>query len=139
MLIHRALAALAAVFVATTGCDIDRVIAQPLPEPTLSDFRTQQTRQGMKFWPRSASVDLDVTYRFSTGHCGLEHLTDFDASFWEPIDPNREAKDPLFFYSEDDGTMTLVSKNTAVYRASDEQEVRLKRLSSPLLLEGACA
>jgi hypothetical protein len=113
--------------------------AQPLPSPTAGDFRSEQTDKGTTFWPRSAPVEPGVEYRFNTGHCGLEYLTDFDGSFWRPMDPNGKAEDPLFFYNEDDGAMTLESKNVAVYESSDQQSVTLRRIPGSVTLKGLCA
>jgi hypothetical protein len=112
--------------------------ARPLPSPTRKDFRSRQTDNGFKFWPRSAPVEQGVEYEFNTGHCGLEFLTDFDGSFWRPLDPNGEQEDPLFFYNEDEGTMTLESENISTYESSDGQRVQLERIPGPLTLKGLC-
>jgi hypothetical protein len=112
--------------------------AQPLPSPTRNDFRTRETDEGFTFWPRSAPVEQGVEYQFNTGHCGLEYLTDFDGSFWRPLDPNGEREDPLFFYNEDEGTMTLESENASTYESSDGQRVQLERIPGPVTLTGLC-
>jgi hypothetical protein len=113
--------------------------AQPLPSPTRKDFRSRQTDKGTTYWPRSAPVEQGVEYQFNSGHCGLEFLTDFDANFWRPLDPNGKQEDPLFFYNEDEGTMTLKSEDSATYESSDGQRVQLERIVGPLTLKGACA
>ena len=91
------------------------------------------------FWPRSAPVEKDVEYSFDAGHCGLDYLTDFDASFWRPINPNEPKDPPEFFYNEDQGTMRLVSEDRAVYTSSSGGEVTLRRHDGPVLLKGLCA
>jgi hypothetical protein len=109
-----------------------------LPSPTRDDFRTSETKHGMKFWPRSAPVATGVEYSFSTGHCGLDYLTDFDGSFWHRSDPNNSDEAP-FFSNEDSGTMTLVSHDRAIYKSSSGRRVALLRDPGPIVLRGACA
>ncbi|MFN2490149.1 MAG: hypothetical protein ABR529_10500 [Actinomycetota bacterium] len=70
---------------------------------------------------------------------GLDHHTDFDGSFWTPINPDAPRDPPRFFYSEDEGTMTLISRQRAVYTSSSGVQVDLHRHHGPLLLKGACA
>jgi hypothetical protein len=108
-----------------------------LPSPTRADFRTLVTKRGTKFWPRSAPVETGVGYSFDTGHCGLDFLTDFDGSFWRPSTPT--AGEPSFSSTQDSGTMTLVSRDRAVYKASTGRQVGLRRYPGPILLQGACA
>ena len=112
--------------------------AQPLPSPTGKDFRTRETNKGTTYWPRSAPVEQGVEYEFNTGHCGLEFLTDFDGNFWRPLDPNGKQEDPLFFYNEDEGTMSLKSQDSATYDSSDGQRVQLERIPGPVTLKDAC-
>lgn len=128
-----------AALVLLTGC-VHGLLGSPaaLPSPTRADFRTLETKRGIKFWPRSAPVETGVEYSFDTGHCGLGYLTDFDGSFWQPINPNK-AEEPSFFSNEDRGTMTLVSHDRAVYRASTGQRVTLHRHRGAVLLKGLCA
>jgi hypothetical protein len=130
--------AAALVIAATGACSLDRLTARPLPEPTRSDFPSKETRKGTKFWPISAPVDQGATYEFNSGHCGLDYLTDFDGSFWRPVDPNGAAEDPPFFYNEDEGTMVLLRGNRAMYESSDGQEIRLHRIPGPVVVEGLC-
>jgi hypothetical protein len=109
-----------------------------LPSPTRADFRTSESKHGTKFWPRSAPVARGVEYSFSTGHCGLDYLTDFDGSFWHPSNPNH-SHDAPFFSNEDSGTMTLVSHDRAIYTASTDQRVTLHRYRGTIILKGLCA
>jgi hypothetical protein len=129
----------AAALVLMTAC-VHGLSGSPseLPTPTRADFRTLEAKRGTKFWPRSARVETGVEYSFDTGHCGLGSLTDFDGSFWRPIDGTK-AKEPSFFYNEDRGTMTLVSHDRAIYRASTGQRVSLHRHRGTILRVGACA
>lgn len=92
----------------------------------------------MRFWPSSAPVATGVEYSFDTGHCGLDFLTDFDGSFWRPVNQRGDGEAP-FFYSQDSGTMTLVSQDRAVYKASTGRQVTLHRYPGPVLLKGMCA
>jgi hypothetical protein len=108
---------------------------KPLPDPTRSEYKSEVTKNGMRFWPISASVEEGVEYRYNTGHCGLEYMTDFDGSFWIP---EREAG-RKFYFNEDEGTMTLLSPNRALYRASNGVEADLARHHGPMVIEGACA
>lgn len=86
---------------------------RPLPDPT-GDNRSQHTAKGFRFWPASVPIEEDVEYSFNTGHCGLDYLTDFDGSFWRPINPNAPGDPPSFFFNQDQGTLTLTSDDTAV-------------------------
>ncbi len=113
--------------------------AEPLPEPTAADHPTEETKKGTLFSPISGEVEEGVTYNFDTGHCGLDFLTDFDGSFWVPVNPNDGGEPPGFFSSEDDGTMKLVSDDKAEYTSSDGVTVTLERHEGPYLLKGACA
>jgi hypothetical protein len=81
---------------------------------------------------------MDVEYSFNSGHCGLDFLTDFDGSFWDPINPNAPGDPPAFFFNEDQGTMTLVSEDRARYTSSSGEEVSLRRHHGPVLLTEAC-
>lgn len=127
----------AAAVVLMTSCFHGSGSPAALPSPTRADFRTLVTKRGTKFWPRSAPVAIGVEYSFDTGHCGLDFLTDFDGSFWRPSTPT--AGEPSFLSNQDSGTMTLVSRDRAVYRASTGGQVALHRYPGPVLLQGACA
>ena len=111
---------------------------EPLPEPTREDHRIKETAKGTLFWPISAPVEKGVEYSFNSGHCGLSFLTDFDGSFWDPVNPNEPREPPEFFYNEDEGTMTLVSGDRAVYTSSSGEDVTLRQHDGPVLLKGAC-
>jgi hypothetical protein len=107
---------------------------QELPEPLYSDYRSEfvSATGGYRFWPISAPVDESVAYRFDAGHCGLNHLADFDASFWDPVNPNV-GEEPMFFYSEDAGTIRLVGPDEATYTSSSGQAVMLVRVDGPVV------
>ena len=62
-----------------------------------------------------------MTYRFDAGHCGLNHLPDFDGSFWDAVNPNV-GEEPIFFYNEDVGTVALLDSDEARYTSSSGQE-----------------
>jgi hypothetical protein len=119
---------------------IDWSDPQPLPEPRRDDYRSKFVRgqAAWRFWPRSGRVEPGVAYRFDTGHCGLQFLTDFDRSFWEPVDP-KEGNPPTFFYNQDVGAIALVAPNEAIYRSSNGREVPLVRLGGPVSVTGLCA
>ena len=111
---------------------------EPLPQPTRADFRIKETRRGTLFWPSSAPVRKGVEYSFNTGHCGLDFLTDFDGSFWDPVNPNQTGEPPNFFYNEEEGRMRLGSEERAIYTDSSGEEVTLRRHRGPVLLKGRC-
>jgi hypothetical protein len=75
-----------------------------------------------------------VAYRFDTGHCGLSFLTDFDGSFWRPIDLGG-GREPDFFSSRDVGAIALVDFNRALYRSSTAVEVEMERLGGPVVTQ----
>lgn len=108
-----------------------------LPEPVRADYRSEFVgdREGYRFWPISAPVEMDVAYRFDAGHCGLDHLTDFDGSFWDPVNPNHPSEEPLFFYNQDVGTIELVGPDEARYRSSSGDEVTLLRIAGPVVTQ----
>ena len=110
--------------------------AEPLPAPTSEDLKTKEVANGYKYWPTSGTVEMGVEYEFDSHHCGLQWLTDFDGSFWIPEE--APGKDPDFYYNQDQGTMTLVSANTAEYRSSTGEVAELHRYEGPIVLEGAC-
>src|SRR2546425_8592843 len=72
---------------------------RPSPSPVRSELRSQRVKGGWEFWPSSAPVQQGIAYVFDTGHCGLDFLTDFDGSFWDPISPKNKGGEPSFFYS----------------------------------------
>jgi hypothetical protein len=106
-----------------------------LPPPEREDFRSEfvSDEEGYRFWPRSGRITPSVAYRFDTGHCGLGFLTDFDGSFWRPVDPEEarsiEALDP------DRGAIALVDFDQALYRSSTGVHVELERVPGPLVTQ----
>jgi hypothetical protein len=122
--------------VATLAAAIDWSTPAALPSPTREDVRSEfvSTEEGYRFWPRSGRVTPSNAYRFDTGPCGLSFLTDFDGTFWRPLDPGPgSAQD--FFDNEDQGAMALVDFNTAVYRSSAGVEIALERISGPVVTQ----
>ena len=104
---------------------------QMLPEPTTETWSEPAGDEQVRFWPASARVEQGVPYRMTTyTHCGLDYLLDFDGSFWEvasgPEDTGDALGDP-----EDEGVITLVSADTAVYESGREAEFHLRRLAGP--------
>ncbi len=104
----------------------------PLPEPT-TEPRTEHLDDGamVRMWPRSARVEEGVAYRMATyTHCGLDYALDFDGSFWEvvsgPTDRRTSLDDP-----EDEGTITLVETDRAVYESSTGAQFELRRTDGP--------
>ena len=65
-------------------------------------------------------------------------MADFDGAFWEPHLP-EDTKVPHFFFSEDEGTLTVLSHHRALYRASDGRTALLTRRDGPIVLEDLCA
>jgi hypothetical protein len=107
-----------------------------LPPPLSPDNRSEFVSDsgGFRFWPRSAPIEEGVTYRFDTGHCGLNHLPDFDGSFWDAVNPNT-GEEPIFFYNGDVGTIVLVGPKEARYTSSSGQEVKLIRIDGPVVTD----
>ena len=105
-----------------------------LPHPRRDDFRSEfvSEEDGYRFWPRSALVSAGVAYRFDTGHCGLTFMTDFDGSFWSPMNPG-DPDAPDFFHNQESGAIALVDADTARYRSADGLVVALERLPGPIV------
>jgi hypothetical protein len=105
-----------------------------LPPPTRPDFRSEfvSEEEGFRFFPRSARVDPGIAYEFDTGHCGLSFLADFDGSFWAPVDPDRADSQDLL-HNQDVGAIALVGRDRAIYRSSSAFEVRLERITGPVI------
>ncbi len=110
-----------------------------LPPPTRAESRTEfvSNERGDRYWPRSGRVTPSQAYQFNTGHCGLSFLTDFDGSFWRPIDPG-DGEPPDAFFNEDEGAIALIAFDTAVYRSARGLEIELVRLPGPVVRPG-CA
>ena len=120
----------------TGALEIDWSSPEELPPPQREDFRSEfvSDEDGYRFWPRSSQVTPGIAYRFDTGHCGLEFMTDLDGGFWRPIDPDG-GEPPDFFYNQDVGAIALVDVNRAIYRSSGGVEVELKRLPGPVVTQ----
>lgn len=91
-------------------------------------FRFELAASGL----RSAPVEPGVVYAFDTGHCGLDFLTDFDGSFWMPINPDGTGDPSVFFYNRDVGAIVLADAEHAWYRSSDGRIVTLERVEGPV-------
>jgi hypothetical protein len=107
-----------------------------LPSPTRSDLRSEfvSDEQGFRFFPRSGHLEPNVAYAFDTGHCGLGHLTDFDGSFWRPVDPARADSFDLLV-NQDVGALAVVSRDRAIYRSSRGIEIRMERIEGPVVTQ----
>jgi hypothetical protein len=107
-----------------------------LPPPTRADFRSEfvSEEEGFRFFPRSGRARPGIAYEFDTGHCGLSFLTDFDGSFWGPVDPDRADSADLL-NNEDVGAIALVGRDRAIYRSSRGFEVRLERITGPVITQ----
>jgi hypothetical protein len=90
--------------------------------------------QGFRFFPRSGRVEQTVAYVFDTGHCGLGHLTDFDGSFWRPVDQARADSFDLLV-NQDVGAMALVGHDRAIYQSSHGIEIRMERIGGPVVTQ----
>jgi hypothetical protein len=82
--------------------------------------------------PRSADAFLGDRYAYQVGHCGLRHVVDFDKSYWD-VDERTltQDDDQRFGINSDEGTITLVSTDVAVYRSSRGGEATLRRHDGP--------
>ena len=112
--------------------------ARELPPPTHNDYRWEfvSNKSGYRVWPISGAAEPGVAYRFAVPHCGLEWMTDFDSSFWQPLDPNVvDPQVPAFFINADRGTIELVARNTAEYVSSTGRPVVLRRLDGPIVTQ----
>ena len=116
--------------------DVDWATPAALPSPTRADIRSEfvSDEQGFRFFPRSGRVEQTVAYVFDTGHCGLGHLTDFDGTFWRPVDPARTDSFDLLV-NQDVGAMALVGHDRAIYRSSRGIEIRMERIGGPVVTQ----
>ena len=104
---------------------------QPLPEPAAEPRWEMIDEDHVRIWPTSAAVEEGVAYRMTAfTHCGLDHLFDLDGSFWEVAEGPAESGEALD-NPEDEGVVTLVASDTAVYASSTGAEFRLRRLDGP--------
>ena len=84
---------------------------------------------------RTEDVEHEGTYQFRVEHCGLDHIVDFDGSFWRAVKPAdyKENEDAYpFFYNSDDGTITFEGDDEATYEASTGERITLTRIDGPI-------
>jgi streptogramin lyase len=111
--------------------------AKPQPKPT-GKPRVEETEDGrISVWPVSEDVEDEGKYLFTAPHCGIGWMVDFDASFWEAVPPTDygNGEHYPFFYNSDEGTITFDGPDDAVYQASTGEEIQLRRLSGPVVLD----
>ena len=111
------------------------------PEPTPEPVQTPDSRVSSspvdgaeaKFWPTSKPAEIGVTYEFALyTHCGTDHLTDFDGSFWRVTTVEQPTLgDPM-----DEGTMTLLTADTAEYESNGGGVLRFERITGPKVVPG---
>lgn len=104
-----------------------RLVPSPLP----------MTGGRYLFTPASSRVSRNVPYRLTIfTHCGLDWPTavDFDGSFWDPTGDAGQGTGnppPDFGNPYDQGVMTLVDADTAIYRSEHGDVVRFRRHPGP--------
>jgi hypothetical protein len=104
---------------------------QPLPERAGEPRSEMIDEDHARIWPTSGAVEEGVAYGMHADtHCGLDHLFDFDGSFWEVTDGPDEPWETLD-NPEDEGVVILIAADTAVYESSGGSEFRLRRLDGP--------
>jgi hypothetical protein len=76
----------------------------------------------------SCPAKLGKTYWYQVGHCGLQHVVDFDGSYWD-LDSSTlsEEEESQFGINSDLGTIALIDRDIAVYRSSRKGEATLHR------------
>ncbi|HEY9286472.1 MAG TPA: hypothetical protein VIT43_00450 [Candidatus Dormibacteraeota bacterium] len=106
--------------------------------PAVSAPAAQPTTGGRYIYtPRSGPVSTNVAYRITIQtHCGLDWpiAVDFDGSFWDPTgDAGQGTGNPPsgFGNPTDRGVMTLVNRDTAVYRSEHGSVVQFRRHPGP--------
>ena len=83
---------------------------------------------GELFVPTSAPVAPGRSYPFQVGHCGLLHVVDFSGSYWVVDETTLSAGERRQFgINANEGTMTLVDSETAVFRSGVGGEATLRR------------
>lgn len=103
--------------------------ARPLPSPTASPRHKSLPDGRVRIWPTSPSVEEGIPYRITVfTHCGLERSLDFDGSFW---DVTEQPTFPELGGFEDEGVITLESRDEATYRSASGQAFRLARHEGP--------
>lgn len=121
------------VSVDSSASGVDWSTRSELPTPHRTRYRSEfvSEEEGYRYWPRSGTAEVGVAYRFETEHCGLSFLADFDASFWQPVNPSA-GEPPSFFHNQDVGEIALISSDTAVFRSSEGVEAVLTRIDGPV-------
>lgn len=112
----------------------DTAGAKPQPKPT-GEQRFDTLGNGkIRTWPVTEDVTNQGKYLFIAPHCGLDWMTDFDGSFWDPVEPDDYGNGDRysFFFNSDEGVITFVDDDTATYQASSGQEVELRRIEGPI-------
>ena len=85
-------------------------------------------RSGALLVPASARVVPGRSYPFQVGHCGLLHVVDFSGSYWVVDETRLSAGERgQFGINGNEGTMTLVDSETAVFRSGVGGEATLRR------------
>jgi hypothetical protein len=85
-------------------------------------------RGGELLAPTSAPVAPGRSYPFQVGHCGLLHVVDFSGSYWVVDETTLSAGERgQFGINANEGTMTLVDSETAVFRSGVGGEATLRR------------
>lgn len=64
----------------------------------------------------------------------MDFLTDFDGSFWDPVNPT-DGEEPDFFYNQDVGTIELIAPDLARYVGSSGREVELARVDGAVVTQ----
>jgi hypothetical protein len=107
-----------------------------LPPPTRADFRSEfvSDEEGFRFFPRSARARQGIAYEFDTGHCGLSFPPYFAGCLWGPVDPDGADSADLL-HNQDVGAIALVGRDRAIYRSSRGFEVRLERITGPVITQ----
>jgi len=109
-----------------------------LPVPAFDEYDSVRVKGGFEFETISAPAIAGVLYRFEVGHCGLNHITDFDGSFWEPILAQPGGVDtPSALINSDRGTIQIVASRRAIYTSSAGEKVTLLRIDGPVV-RGGC-
>lgn len=79
--------------------------------------------------PTSQRVAPGVPVPYTLGHCGLQHVVDFDGSFWVPIG-DLDLSNPAIFNAVE-GTMQLTAPNRAQFASGGRIIATLARFPGP--------
>lgn len=111
--------------------------AKPQPSPDSKQRSETLPNGNVRVWPASRDVPNEGKYLFEIPHCGLDWMTDFDGSFWDPIQPDDygDGEGYPFFYNSDEGAITFQGDDVATYQASTGEEVRLERIEGPIEIQ----